>query len=70
MSLGRTICLSGLLLRDKKLLFASIPFQRPLIMKDMKVDERRGQGVLTPPIVCRCAWHLADETRKLPSETL
>lgn len=59
MSLGRTICLSGLLQRDKKLLFASVPFQ---IMKDVKVDERRGQGVLTPPIVCRCVRHLADET--------
>lgn len=33
MSLGRTICLSGLLLRDKKLLFASVPFQCPWLWR-------------------------------------
>ena len=33
MSLGRTICLSGLLLRDKKLVFASVPIACPWLWK-------------------------------------
>lgn len=65
MSLGRTICLSGLLLRDKTLLFASLPIHCPRLWKKWQRMKRRGQGFSD---VSYCtplwwdAWHLADGT--------
>lgn len=71
MSLGRTICLSGLLLRDKKLLFASVPMQCPWLWRMWRWMKGGAKDFWRAPCMQKWwqAWHLSEETHELPSET-